>query len=280
MEQQEQPKNQENNDEQQEPKEEQISAGDQEEVEISSIEQEVQQKLKEREEKAQSDENTAGLDIIESKEEVEEQEEQEQQEQEQKEEVKTDEAAEVQPEELEEKKNKNMRWYVVHTLSGQEYKVKEILKNNIATQHMEDLVGEVLIPAENVSEVKAGKKIITTRKFFPGYILVQMEFTEETWHLVKNTPGVIGFVGSGNPVPLSEGEIQDILGQIESKKEKVKPKVIFEKGEVIKVTDGPFINFNGIVDETYPDKGKLKVMISMFGRTTPVELEYWQVERE
>lgn len=172
------------------------------------------------------------------------------------------------------------KWYVVHTLSGQEYKVKEILENNVKDQNMQELIPQVLIPTENVSEVKAGKKSISTRKFFPGYILVNMAFTEETWLLVKQTPGVIGFVGSGAPVPLREDEIKEILEQIEAKKEKVKPKVIFEKGEIIKITDGPFLNFNGTIDEVYPDKGKLKVMVQIFGRTTPVELEYWQVERE
>lgn len=172
------------------------------------------------------------------------------------------------------------KWYVVHTLSGQELKVREMLLNSIKGQNMQELVPDVLIPTENVSEVKGGKKSITTRKFFPGYILVHMAFTEETWHLIKHTPGVIGFVGSGTPVPLREGEIKDILEQIEAKKEKVKPKVIFEKGEIVKVTDGPFLNFNGTIDEVYPDKGKLKVLVQMFGRTTPVELEYWQVERE
>lgn len=172
------------------------------------------------------------------------------------------------------------KWYVVHTLSGQEHKVKEILENSIKTQNMQEFIPEILIPTENVSEVKGGKKSITKRKFFPGYILVNMAFTEETWHLVRQTPGIIGFVGSGTPVPLKEDEIKDILDQIEAKKEKVKPKVIFEKGEIIKVTDGPFLNFNGTVDEVYPDKGKLKVLVQIFGRTTPVELEYWQVERE
>lgn len=172
------------------------------------------------------------------------------------------------------------KWYVVHTLSGQEHKVKEMLENSIKTQNMQDLIPEILIPTENVSEVKGGKKSITKRKFFPGYILVNMAFTEETWHLVRQTPGIIGFVGSGTPVPLKEDEIKDILDQIEAKKEKVKPKVIFEKGEIVKVTDGPFLNFNGTVDEIYPDKGKLKVLVQIFGRTTPVELEYWQVERE
>lgn len=172
------------------------------------------------------------------------------------------------------------KWYVVHTLSGQEYKVKEMLENSVKTQNMHEFITDILIPTENVSEVKGGKKSITSRKFFPGYILVNMVFTEETWNLVKQTAGVIGFVGSGAPVPLNEDEIKDILDQIEAKKEKVKPKVIFEKGEIVKVTDGPFLNFNGTIDEVYPDKGKLKVLVQMFGRTTPVELEYWQVERE
>lgn len=173
-----------------------------------------------------------------------------------------------------------LKWYVVHTLSGQEYRSKEMLENNVRTQNMQEYISDVLIPTENVSEVKSGKKSITTRKFFPGYLLIKMHFNEEVWHLIKSTPGIIGFVGSGSPVPLKEDEINDILSQIEAKKEKVKPKVIFEKGEVVKVTDGPFLNFNGTIDEVYPDKGKLKVMVQIFGRTTPVELEYWQVERE
>lgn len=176
--------------------------------------------------------------------------------------------------------NLDKKWYVVHTLSGQEYRVKEMLKNSVESKSLQDLIPEILIPTEHVSEVKGGKKTITTRKFFPGYILVHMAFTESTWHVVKHTPGVIGFVGAGSPVPLQEEEIKDILEQIEAKKEKVKPKVTFEKGETVRVTDGPFVNFNGVIDDVYPDKGKLKVLISIFGRTTPVELEYWQVERE
>lgn len=172
------------------------------------------------------------------------------------------------------------KWYVIHTLSGQEHRVKEVLENSIKTKNMQELIPEILIPTESVSEVKGGKKSITKRKFFPGYILINMAFKEETWHLIKQTPGIIGFVGSGTPVPLRENEIKDILDQIEAKKEKVKPKVIFEKGEIVKVTDGPFLNFNGTIDEVYPDRGKLKVLVQIFGRTTPVELEYWQVERE
>lgn len=171
-------------------------------------------------------------------------------------------------------------WYVVHTLSGQEQKVKDTLESKIRTDEMGDYVSQILIPTENVSEVKAGKKTISKRKFFPGYVLVEMNLTDEVWYFIKNTPGVIGFVGSGKPVPLMEKEVREILSQIEEKKEKVKPKVLFDKGETVKVNDGPFVNFSGVIDEINPDKGKLKVMVSIFGRATPVELEYWQVERQ
>lgn len=171
------------------------------------------------------------------------------------------------------------KWYVVHTLSGQEYKVKEMLESRIKSHEMENLIPHVLIPSEKVAEVKAGKKTITARKFFPGYILVEMARLDETYYLVRQTPGVIGFIGSGSPIPLREHEIQDVLAQIELKKEKVKPKVLFEIGETVKITDGPFINFNGVIDEVNPDKGKLKALVSIFGRSTPVELEYWQVEK-
>lgn len=172
------------------------------------------------------------------------------------------------------------KWYVVHTLSGQEQKAKEMLNNNINNQNFHEYISDILIPTENVSEIKGGKKSITTRKFYPGYILIKMLFMEKTWSLVKQTPGIIGFVGSGTPVPLREEEVKEILDQIEEKKEKVKPKVIFEKGEMIKIIDGPFQNLGGAVDEVFPDRGKLKVLVPIFGRTTPVELEYWQVERE
>jgi transcriptional antiterminator NusG len=178
-----------------------------------------------------------------------------------------------------EMQEQDRRWYVVHTLSGQEYKVKEMLESRIKSHEMEDLVFQVLIPSEKVAEVKAGKKTITSRKFFPGYLLVEMIRTDETYYLVRQTPGVIGFIGSGAPIPLQEREIQDVLSQIEVKKEKVKPKILFEVGEAVKVTDGPFVNFTGVIDEVDPDRGKLKVLVSIFGRSTPVELEYWQVEK-
>lgn len=170
-------------------------------------------------------------------------------------------------------------WYVIHTLSGQENKVKENMESRLQSEEMVELVVQVLIPTENVSEVKSGKKTVTTRKFFPGYVLVNMELNEKSWYFIRNTSGVIGFVGTGKPVPLQDHEVAEILSQIEEKKEKVKPKVMFDVGESVKVNDGPFVNFTGTVEEVNPDRGKLKVMVSIFGRATPIELEYWQVER-
>ena len=173
-----------------------------------------------------------------------------------------------------------MQWYVVHTLSGQEKKVKDTIESRIKQEGMEEVVSKVLVPTENVSEVKSGKKSIRKRRFFPGYILVEMEMTNESWHFINEINGIIGFIGGGRkPAPLKEQEIKEILEQIEDKKSKVKPKICFDQGESIKVTDGPFLNFSGFVHEVNPEKGKLKVMVSIFGRETPIELEYWQVER-
>ncbi|MDD5557540.1 MAG: transcription termination/antitermination protein NusG [bacterium] len=171
------------------------------------------------------------------------------------------------------------QWFVVHTLSGQEYRVKEMIESRAKSHEMEDKIFQVLIPSEKVAEVKAGKKTITARKFFPGYLLVEMIRTDDSYYLVRQTPGVIGFIGAGSPIPLREHEVSDVLSQIEVKRERVKPKVLFEVGETVKVTDGPFVNFNGVIDEVNPDRGKLKVLVSIFGRSTPVELEYWQVEK-
>lgn len=171
------------------------------------------------------------------------------------------------------------QWYVIHTLSGQENKVKENLESRLQSEDVATLVSQVLIPTENVSEVKSGKKTVTTRKFFPGYVLVNMILNEKTWYFIRNTSGVIGFIGTGKPVPLQDHEVTEILSQIEEKKEKVKPKVMFDIGENVKVNDGPFVNFTGTVEEVNPDRGKLKVVVSIFGRATPIELEYWQVER-
>lgn len=173
-----------------------------------------------------------------------------------------------------------MRWYVIHTQTGHENRVKLNISRRAKSDGLEDYISRILIPTEKVSEVKDGKKSITQRKFFPGYILIEMELNEESWHLVRNTPGVTGFVGSGvKPIPLRESEIKAILKQTEEKKAKPKPKVLFEPGEGVRVKEGPFTNFNGTIEEVNPDKGKLKVMVSIFGRSTPVELEYWQVER-
>lgn len=172
------------------------------------------------------------------------------------------------------------RWYVIHTLTGQEEKVKANILSRLALSKLTDQISQVLIPTEVVSEVKAGKKKISERKFFPGYILIEMELTDECWYLVKNTSGVTGFISSGSkPTPLLEEEIGNILKQTEEKKEKPMPKVIFDKGESVRITEGPFTNFNGTIEEVHPAKGKLKVSVMIFGRSTPVELEYWQVER-
>ncbi|MBN1586622.1 MAG: transcription termination/antitermination factor NusG [Candidatus Omnitrophica bacterium] len=172
------------------------------------------------------------------------------------------------------------KWYVVHTLTGQEEKVKLSLESRAREDGDGSLIQQVLIPTEQVSEVRDRKRRISLRKFFPGYVLVEMSLNDESWYVVKNTPGVTGFVGSGSkPVPLSDREVNVILKQAEEKKEKPVPKVIFEVGESVKVIEGPFTNFTGEVQDVSPDKGRLKVMVSIFGRETPVELEYWQVEK-
>ena len=172
------------------------------------------------------------------------------------------------------------KWYVIHTQTGYEDKVKANIETRAKTNNLDHLVAQVLVPTEKVSEVKEGKRKISTRKFFPGYVLVEMELTDEIWYLIKNTPGVSGFIGSGRrPVSLQESEVEAILKQTEMAKEKPTPKVIFEKGEGVRVLEGPFTNFNGTIEEVNPTKGKIKVTISIFGRATPVELEYWQVEK-
>jgi len=178
------------------------------------------------------------------------------------------------------------QWFVIHTLTGKEGKVRESLLRRIKVEEMSDLVGEVTIPSEKVSEVKKGKKSTTTRMFYPGYVLIEIalynensKINEKSWYYVNDTPGVIGFIGGAKPVPLPPREVESILYQIEDKKEKVKPKVVFEPGETVKITDGPFLNFNGVIEEVDPEKGKIKVLVNIFGRTAPVELEYWQVER-
>jgi len=171
-------------------------------------------------------------------------------------------------------------WYVVHTQTGSEDKVKTALENRIAAHGQQELITKVIIPTEQISEIRSGKKKISQRKFFPGYLLVEMELNEATYFLVKTTPGVTGFIGLGKkPMPLPEVEVESILKRTQETQVKPIPKTVFEKGEQVRVMEGPFVNFNGTVEELHPEKGKLKVSVSIFGRATPVELEYWQVER-
>lgn len=172
------------------------------------------------------------------------------------------------------------RWYGVHTYSGFENKVKLNLEERIRALGFEEFFGEVLIPSETVVELKNGERKTSTRKFFPGYILVQMELNSETWHVVKDTPKVTGFVGGGiAPPAIPDEEVAKITQRMEEGVERPKPKVAFEVGETVRVIDGPFLNFTGVVEDVKPDKGKLKVMVSIFGRVTPVELEFIQVEK-
>jgi transcriptional antiterminator NusG len=172
------------------------------------------------------------------------------------------------------------QWYVVHTYSGYEHKAKAALEERIRALSKQDLFGEVLVPAEKVVELVKGRKKTSSRKFFPGYILVNMELSDDTWHIIKATPKVTGFVGDAtNPAPISEAEVQEITDQMAEGAARPKPKVLFETGESVKVIDGPFQDFNGTVEEVKPDKGKLRVLISIFGRATPVELDFVQVEK-
>ena len=172
------------------------------------------------------------------------------------------------------------KWYVVHTYSGYEAKAKQALLEKIKYLKKDDFFGEILIPQENVVEMVKGKKKTQSRKFFPGYILVNMVMNEETWHLVKNTPKITGFVGGGKTPPsIPDKDVERITSKISEGTMKPKPKFSFEKGESVRVVDGPFQNFNGIVDEVKPDKGKLRVLVSIFGRSTPVELDFIQVEK-
>lgn len=172
------------------------------------------------------------------------------------------------------------QWYILHTLSGAEEKAKYNLDSRVKAQACEDKIDQVVIPKEQITEVKMGKRKVLERKFFPGYILVHMEMNDDSWLLVKNTPGITTFIGpKRNPSPIPQDEVDKILKKAEDSRSKPAPKVNFENGESLRVTEGPFINFTGVVEEVYPDKGKLKVNVSIFGRTTPVELEFWQVEK-
>jgi len=174
-----------------------------------------------------------------------------------------------------------MRWYVVHAYSGQEKSIQEALIERIARSGMADKFREVLVPSEKVVEMKGGQKASSERRFFPGYILVQMEMTDDTWHLVKSTPKVTGFIGGTamKPTPISDKEVQAIKSQVEEGAEKPRPKVLFEVGESVRVTDGPFADFNGNVEEVNYEKSKIRVSVLIFGRATPVELDFGQVEK-
>jgi len=171
------------------------------------------------------------------------------------------------------------KWYVVHTYSGYELKAKQALEEKIKTEKVEDLFSEILVPSENVIEIKKGVKKTFERKFFPGYLLVKMEVNDKTWHVVKSVPKITGFVGGGRmPPAVSDEEVAKITQQISDGTLKPTPKIIFEKGDSIRVIDGPFSNFNGVVDDVNEDKGKVRVLVSIFGRLTPVELDFMQLE--
>jgi transcriptional antiterminator NusG len=174
-----------------------------------------------------------------------------------------------------------MRWYVVHAYSGYEKKVATALKERIDLHEMGDRFGDVLVPTEEVVEMKNGQKRKSERKFFPGYVLVQMELDDDTWHLVKETPRVMGFIGgkADAPAPITDAEAQAILRRVEDGTEKPRPKTLFEPGEMVRVVDGPFNDFNGVVEEVNYEKSRLNVAVLIFGRSTPVELEFSQVEK-
>lgn len=178
------------------------------------------------------------------------------------------------------------QWFVIHTLSGQEQRVRDSIEKRLKTEEMQDSIREVLLPIEKVVEVRNGKKTVTSRKLYPGYVFVDMVLLDENhrrvekpWYFIKDTPGVIGFVGGDNPSPSPAEEIDAIKDQISDAEDREKPKVNFEVGENVKINDGPFLNFGGVIEEIDFQRGKLKVTVNIFGRNTPVELEYWQVEK-
>ncbi len=175
----------------------------------------------------------------------------------------------------------SLRWYVVHAYSGFENRVRESLLERVARSGLEDKFGDVMVPTEEVVEMRDGQKRRSERKFFPGYVLVQMEMDDDTWHLVKDVPKVLGFIGgtSDRPAPISDREANNILQRVQEGTEKPRPKVLFEPGEVVRVTDGPFNDFNGVVEEVNYEKSRLRVAVMIFGRSTPVDLDFGQVEK-
>ncbi|HZQ92074.1 MAG TPA: transcription termination/antitermination protein NusG [Terriglobales bacterium] len=176
--------------------------------------------------------------------------------------------------------NPNLKWYIIHTYSGFERKVKESLESRVQAFGLQEKIGRVMIPTEPVTEIRGGKKYTTERAFLPGYVLVEMDMDDNVWHVVKSTPRVTGFLGAGqHPTPMSEEEVNSIVYRIDRGKDKPKLRVKFEKNEAVRITEGPFANFNGVVDEVNEDRETLKVMVTIFGRSTPVELEFGQVEK-
>jgi transcriptional antiterminator NusG len=172
------------------------------------------------------------------------------------------------------------QWYIVHTYSGFENKVSESLQQRVNAYGLEAEIGEVLIPTEDVVEMRGGKRVVTSKRFFPGYILVEMQMSDHAWHVVRNTPKVTGFVGAGSkPTPLTPEEVDQILNQVTEAAEKPKPKYTFDKGDQVRINEGPFTSFNGVVDDVNLDKNTVKVMVTIFGRATPVELDFLQVEK-
>ncbi len=172
------------------------------------------------------------------------------------------------------------QWFIVHTYSGFEKKVKESLEGRVAAFGLQEKIGRMIIPTESVVEVRGGKKVVSPRMCYPGYVLVEMDLDDYTWHVVRSTPRVTGFVGSGQtPSPLTEEEVQNILNRATSTAEKPKPKLSFDRNEQVRIVDGPFANFNGVVEEIDPDHSRLKVSVTIFGRATPVELDFASVEK-
>jgi transcriptional antiterminator NusG len=178
------------------------------------------------------------------------------------------------------------QWFVIHTLSGQEQKVKDSIEKRLKTEEMGEYIKEVLVPMERVAEVRSGKKTVTSRKLYPGYVFVDMVLLDENkriiekpWYFIRDTQGIIGFVGGERPSATPSDEIEAIKAQMSDSEDREKPKVNFDVGETIKINDGPFLNFSGVIEEIEPERGKLKVTVNIFGRNTPVELEYWQVEK-
>ena len=178
------------------------------------------------------------------------------------------------------------QWFVIHTLSGQEQKVKESIEKRLKAEEMGEFIKEVLVPVEKVVDVRGGKKTVTTRKLHPGYVYIDVVLLDENrrvlekpWYFIQETPGKIGLIGGDRPIPVTPEEMAEIKARISEAEDTERPKVNFETGETVKINDGPFLNFSGVIEEVEPDRGKLKVTVNIFGRNTPVELEYWQVEK-